>query len=289
VEYVELPPRAELRPFVRVLWSLRAVAEAGPPVDRVERVVPDGCPEIVVNRGDRFRRVAADGRGHRQARILLVGPIRRAIGLEPGGVVDLVGIRFEPGGLFGVLGMPVHELADVDVTLRVVAPGLRDGLVDAVRERDLGGAIGGLERALLEQIGRRRRVARSGASGVVRAAVEVMRGTPPLGFDGVDGVARRLGVGRRALERVFRREVGLSPKTLQRILRLQGVLAELEGGRGPRMGWADLALRHGYADQPHLIRDFRILAGTSPGRFLAEQRGLAGFFDPAGPSRSSNP
>ena len=111
-------------------------------------------------------------------------------------------------------------------------------------------------------------------------------GTPGIG--GPEGLAARLGVGRRALERMFREEVGLSPKLFVRIERLQRVLASLEHA-APDARWAELALRHGYFDQSHLIRDFRLLAGTTPERHVAERTELASCFEAREPSHSSNP
>ncbi len=283
MEYFEGSPRAELRPFVRAVWSLRAPAD---PNGGLDRIVPDGCPEIVVNRADRFRRLTPDGRSHEQARILLVGQIRRAIEIAPTGVVDLLGVRFEPGGLFALLRTPMHELADVDVALRSVAPRLRDALVDAVRDRDPRSALGELEVALLHAFERRGRPGR-GSAGLVGSAVRLVR-SGPAGIGGADGLAARLGIGRRALERLFRQEIGLSPKLLARIERLQRVLASLENA-APDTRWPDLALRHGYADQSHLIRDFRLIAGTTPRRFLAERTELASCFEPRVSSHSSNP
>ena len=283
VEYFEDAPREELRPFVRAVWSLRAKSD---PDGGLDRIVPDACPEIVVNRADRFRRLKPDGSSHEQARVLLVGPLRRAIEIAPTGVVDLLGVRFEPGGLFALLGTPMHELADADLALRSAAPRLRDELVDAARDRDPRLALHEIELALLDAFERRGRLARGGA-GLVGSAVRLVRSGPP-GIGGPDGLAAGLGIGRRALERMFRQEVGLSPKLYVRIDRLQRVLANLEHA-APDTPWAQLALRHGYVDQPHLIRDFRLLAGSTPGRHLAERTELASCFEPRETSHCSNP
>jgi len=95
LDYLELVPSPSLSPFVRVLWSLRA--PPGPAGD-ADRIVPDGCPEILLNRADRFRRLHDDGSSHRQAEVLLVGPLRRALSIAATGAVDLIEVRFEPGG-----------------------------------------------------------------------------------------------------------------------------------------------------------------------------------------------
>ena len=283
MEYFETAPRSELRPYVRVFWGLRGPAD---PSGGLDRIIPDGCPEIVINRADRFRRQTADGHSHEQARVLLVGQLRSAIEIAPTGAVDLLGVRFEPGGLFALLGTPMHELADMDVALATLAPRLRDALVDAAREHDLRRAVGELEVALLHELDLRGRLHRGGA-GLVGAAVGLAR-LGPQQVGGTHGLAAQLGIGRRALERLFRHEVGLSPKLFARIERLQGVIASVEH-TAPGICWAHLALRHGYADQSHLIRDFRLLAGTTPQRYVAERTELASCFELRDSSHPSNP
>ncbi len=92
---------------------------------------------------------------------------------------------------------------------------------------------------------------------------------------------------RRSLERLFRLEVGISPKLYARIGRVQGVLGELDGGR-PVTSWSDVAIAHGFSDQSHMIRDFRAIVGTTPERFLSEQTAMAHHFCAGDLSHSSN-
>ena len=90
----------------------------------------------------------------------------------------------------------------------------------------------------------------------------------------IEAVADRLGVDGRSLERVFRAGLGVSPKRAARLIRLRHVLGLLrEGGASG----ADLAVACGYADQSHLIRDFRQLTGRRPGeRDAFRTRAVAG-------------
>lgn len=279
VEYHETPPSPALRPFVRCLWRLRA---AGAPSDsNVERVVPDGCPEIVLNRAARFRRVQEDGSSREQARVLLVGQFERAITIAPTGAVDLIGIRFEPGGLHALLGIPMHELANLDLCLGQAEGRLRDELAEAARvEHSSQDALASIEAVLARRLDQRVGT----HAGLAGAAVRLARGGQPT----AEGLARSLGLNRRALERLFRTEIGLSPKLYLRIARLQAVLQRIDAGP-PSPRWAELALAHGFADQSHLIRDFRLLAGTTPERHLAERTAFARVFELGELSRSSNP
>lgn len=88
----------------------------------------------------------------------------------------------------------------------------------------------------------------------------------------MDLLAAAAGVSPRHLERLFAREVGLPPKTLLRILRFRATLARLEAA--PPGSAAAVALEGGYADQAHLCRDARDLAGGAPGRILGSAEGL---------------
>ena len=82
---------------------------------------------------------------------------------------------------------------------------------------------------------------------------------------------RALDAGGRRLERAFARAVGVSPKVLDRVLRLRRAIRALERGTP---GWSAIACEAGYADQAHLIREFRSLAGITPARWAAERRAV---------------
>ena len=280
VDYAEFAPGPPLRPFVRCHWRLSASHDrsgAG-----VERIVPDGCPEIIVNRADRFRRYDATGRARIQAPVLLIGQFRRAITIEPTGVVDLIGVRFEPGGLHALLGVAMVELVDEDLCLSQLAPRLCTELEAAAHSAEARSRHARIDRALLRQLERRGR-ARPRGAGLVGAALERLERGPTT----MQAVAGELGLNRRTLERMFRVEVGLSPKLFARIGRLQRVLQRLDAERS-HGSWAQLATEHGFVDQSHLIRDFHSIVGTTPERYLRERTALASCFETGDLSHSSN-
>lgn len=91
-------------------------------------------------------------------------------------------------------------------------------------------------------------------------------------------LAGEVGWSRRHLAQTFRSELGLSPKTVARIVRFERAKNLIRSlprttsppGR-PSFGLADIAAVCGYFDQAHLTRDFRDLAGCSPTMWLAEE------------------
>ncbi len=80
-------------------------------------------------------------------------------------------------------------------------------------------------------------------------------------------LAGELGWSHRHLIARFRREIGLPPKTVARIVRFERALRLARREAEP--SWAEIAHACGYADQAHLIRDFRAFAGTTPGAWTA--------------------
>jgi AraC-like DNA-binding protein len=85
-----------------------------------------------------------------------------------------------------------------------------------------------------------------------------------LAMHTVDGAAGALGLTSRQLRRVVLAEVGLTPKAFQRVLRMQRFLSAME-----QVGeLANAAAHAGYADQSHMTREVRSLAGVTPARLL---------------------
>jgi methylphosphotriester-DNA--protein-cysteine methyltransferase len=73
---------------------------------------------------------------------------------------------------------------------------------------------------------------------------------------------------RRAVQE-FGEQVGLSPRTLARILRMRRLLQVIDVYGS--VGWADKA-ELGWFDQAHLIRDFKRHTGVTPSQYLSAQR-----------------
>jgi AraC-like DNA-binding protein len=80
----------------------------------------------------------------------------------------------------------------------------------------------------------------------------------------VDAVAADLGWSRRHLSAQFGGEVGLPPKQFARVARFQRSRRAVAGG----LPAGEVAAECGFADQPHLIREWRAMAGYTPSEWL---------------------
>jgi transcriptional regulator GlxA family with amidase domain len=79
----------------------------------------------------------------------------------------------------------------------------------------------------------------------------------------VRDLAAQLSWSIRQLEREFQAAVGITPKSLARVIRFQNLLRLV--GENALREWAGMAVAVGYADQPHMTREFREFSGHTPG------------------------
>jgi AraC-like DNA-binding protein len=77
----------------------------------------------------------------------------------------------------------------------------------------------------------------------------------------ISGIARQVGWSHKHLISRFKQQVGVAPRMAARLVRLSAVWRHIDH----EQTWARIAAESGYADQSHLIREFRHFTGTTPG------------------------
>ncbi|MEU9519762.1 helix-turn-helix domain-containing protein [Streptomyces sp. NPDC048224] len=190
------------------------------------------------------------------------GLMCRSVAIHHDGRQHGVQVALTPLGARAVYGMPSAELARRLVPLDELLGALAVELVDRLRAATTWAArFAALDELLLRAVGSDAR-----DDHVRRVRPEVAEAWRRLlaarGRVRVGAVAAELGWSRRYLTERFRGEVGLSPKTLARVLRFEHA-HELAAARKP-LPWGEVATVSGYADQAHLVRDWREFTGRSP-------------------------
>jgi AraC-like DNA-binding protein len=257
LRYIERPAPAALAAAVECVWSVsdRVARRARPP----DRLIPDGCPELIVHRGDRYRRLVA-GRLVRQPAAFLAGTLSRPWIVQAPARVATIGVRFRPGGLTALFGASLSGTADREVPLAEL-PAPLTALAAAIgAARGPASALRAAEAWLLTHAGALPAGAgAAGGAGVpAPACADAVRAIHRRrGRIGVDALASAMDLPRRRLERLFRRETALTPKQYIRIVRLTALLRRLEAPDRDRL--VDVALDAGYFDQAHMARDFKAL------------------------------
>jgi AraC-like DNA-binding protein len=170
------------------------------------------------------------------------------------GAAGGIQVDFTPLGARRCLGLPMDELTNRVVTLEDVLGPRAPLLAERLQE-----ARGWAERFALVDSFLLRRL-ESGPEPAPEVAWTLRRLAAADGRLPIGALADEVGWSRRHLAARWRRDVGLGPKAVARILRFERALRLAQAGHT----LADVAYACGYADQPHLNRDFRALAGATP-------------------------
>jgi len=235
MRYAELPLPSSLHGHVAALWTAE-VPKDGP--EWVEQeAVPDGCVELIVRHSGRSRW------RREQPPLFAAGLATTPAKLELGAGSRFTGLKLWPWSWHALGGTPCRAFADDWIAV------------------DPGSPLAALVADEPEAI-------------AARLAGHFDSEPPALGLAlleeaSVGAVARRAGLSHRQLQRAFERDFGLPPRSYLRLLRLKDALAEV--GDHPTL--ADAAAAQGFADQAHMAREFRSLAGVPPSAAKARAKG----------------
>ncbi len=235
-----------------LLW---AAEETEPRGDR-ERVLPTGTMHVAIRLGAPLHVYAREDDqapcivGH-----AVVGGARaRAYVRDTSQPSASVGAQLAPGASALLLGVPAIELAERHTPLEELWGAATRELQARLHEaHTLAARIDLLEAFLLRRCPRVRGVHPAVACALARFAEG----------DAVATVAAETGYSHRGFAAIFEREVGLPPKRFCRVQRLQDALEIAARGES----WAIIAAEAGYADQSHLHRELRELAGITPAAY----------------------
>ncbi|GLQ79362.1 AraC family transcriptional regulator [Mesorhizobium huakuii] len=182
---------------------------------------------------------------------LFAGPVM----IESFGAACCVQVNFTPLGARRFFRLPMSELTDSMVVLDDVLGS--EGM--ALREQ-LGNAPDWASRFDLAEAFVTARLEHA-AETPLEIAWAYERIIASGGRTRISSIAEKLGWSRKHLAGSFSNTIGIGPKTLSRIVRFNRALGL---SRQQTADWAGIAADCGYADQAHLVREFRDLAGETP-------------------------
>jgi AraC-like DNA-binding protein len=256
--YREYPVCAALASFIKCIWSL----ESDSPVYHAlpERILPDGCVELVFHFHDPFRTHFANAESTVQPQSFVVGQMKRFLEIAPAGRMGFVAVRFSARNAYRFFPRKLYEVAD--------------GVVDLARvwKKD---AEKWTERVVLARGGTNERVqiVQQALIGALcdredRLVDRCLQLTEASGGQlSIARLASEIGTSSRQLTRRFQNAVGTSPKEFARVSRFLCALRSLREGKHETL--TEIAPACGYFDQAHFNHDFRELAGMTPRELFA--------------------
>jgi len=258
LDYQTFQPKSDLAPLVKCYWTLEVPAEKDP---QQQRIIPDGCIEMAFILGDDIKRYTSKDEFILQPRAMVLGQTIERFYIQPTGYVKSFAVRFYPYGFANFVTVPIKTLANKETPLeqlfeKALARKLEQKIIAASNTQE---RIAIIEDFLLQKF-RSEATIESIAKSTVDAILAT-KGSISITAILQDDVAKR-----RQLERMFEKQIGISPKQLGKVIRLQTALQMLLNGQSENL--THIAYESDYYDQAHFIKDFKEFTGITPKAFL---------------------
>jgi AraC-like DNA-binding protein len=262
VTFNRFEPEEELRNLVECYW----IAEDDDPTPVLQKIIPDGFPEIIFHYGDPYR-IKLDEQWELQSPSLFAGQLTKYFYMENSGRSGMVGIKFKPSAVAYLFNLKMSQFTDnvfaltdvIGEKLRSLENGLR-----ATRDRTHMIALLNKE---LGEINTPRK------ENSIDKAINLIFLTH--GMISVAEIYNQVKITERQLQRLFDDHIGLSPKFYSRVVRFSYIF---QLAKDKKLSWSEVGLESGFYDQPHFIRNFKAFTGEDPTRYFFDQPNLANFF-----------
>ncbi|MDY7990274.1 helix-turn-helix domain-containing protein [Paenibacillus polymyxa] len=278
--YIEQKPSAALKAYVACYWESgpanRVVEEnlaasyedtaslSLPQEENMERVLPDGCTDILLEYDPVSKRQEFSYCG------TFTQPFVSS--RQAGSETRIFAVRFFPGGAHYFHGMPIHLFTGGNYCLEDIWPESIAVIGERILEAQNFNERVRIMDEYLNQLLLRQRTNDCDLMKNLLHRIFVSAGSV-----GVKELAECEAISERQINRKFGQWIGISPKKFSEVVRFQSVLHSIQSGGG--LDWTELALKHSFFDQAHLIRDFRRFYGDSPLTAAKDLRKLSDFYN----------
>lgn len=262
MNYQTFPPHPDLAALVKCYWILEIPAAMDA---QRQRIIPDGCIEMIFILGDDIKRYTSEDEFIIQPRAMILGQTIEPFFVEPTGLVNSFAVRFYPYGFANFVTVAINNLANKETPIdllfgEMTSKELEQKIIQATATEK---RIGIIEDFLLHLLKDKATI-----DSIVKSTIDTLfltNGSTPINIILKDDLSKR-----RQLERKFLKQVGVSPKQLGKVIRLQTALKMLLNQ--PSDSLTKIAYESEYFDQAHFIKDFKEFTGTNPKDFLKDDK-----------------
>jgi AraC-like DNA-binding protein len=178
------------------------------------------------------------------------------------------GVKFRPGGFYPFVQRPISVYTD-----KVVLVGEPFGAAGIAYDAAMRATDGDEAKIAIAEQFLRRRIAEHGVANDenVKLVNQIVESISAEGdITKVDHLVARFQMNKRGLQRLFSQYVGVSPKWVIQRFRLHEATEQMAAGES--IDWSQLAVKLGYYDQAHFIKDFKVMVGLTPAEYAVKLR-----------------
>ncbi len=220
------------------------------------KVLPDGTSSIIFNLGNKINIYGINGDYKDISNNVVIGTQRKYYVIDEMNDTHLVGVKFKQGGAYHFLKLPMLKFSNKIINLEDVLNGESEKLRGLIRDAGDAKEV----KKVLDYYLLIKTDMISGASDIVDFAIKQVKadGSPSL----IKDLCETAKISNKHLISLFKQNVGLSPKLIQRLNKFIKVIHTIQTRK--QVIWPQVAIECNYYDQAHLINDFKSFSGVSP-------------------------
>lgn len=240
MSYRQYEPCPALKSYVDAYWTIKT-AKVSP---RINRILPDGCVDIIYNAGDDFVDLS-EKRIMKNEGVYLVGTMTEYLDTMSQDFSNLIGIRFKPLGFASFFRtFSLHEVTNDRIDFECAQ------LPRLTELTDLSKGI--VDDFLLRHLKYDFQEIRSMVLDIERSHGRIT----------VHSLAKEHAMSSRQMERKFKQLIGLSPKEYINFIRYRSAYDAIQ--RQPSTSLSEIAFETGYFDHAHLTHEVKKYSGFLP-------------------------
>ncbi len=269
MDYNISKPSLFLAQYVKQYWGLQNCIPAGK--EYIQRIVPSGLFELIFYLNDKPK--STDQQKTISDSIIITGQLKSYHELKIAGKLSLFAIYFLPHGLSVFLDIPMKELFNQSIPLKLIIKDTINKLED-----ELSSAETFKEQIVIAEeflIGQIKKNEKKYKYDRIRHTVNIINQSK--GNLKIDDLASESFLSRKQFERTFSDFIGTSPKQFLKIVRFQNAI--YEKSKNSELNLTEIAHRCGYFDQAHMINDFKTLSGITPKDYFKREGVFSDYFE----------
>ncbi len=269
MDYNISKPSVFLSQYVKQYWSMENCVPTGK--EHIQRIVPNGLFELIFYLDNKPQ--ASDPQKTISDNIIITGQLKSYHDLKVTGNLSLFAIYFLPHGLSMFLDLPIKELFNHSVPLKLIIKDKVNQLED-----DLSSAgtfkqkIVIAENFIISQIQKNEKKYNYDRIRYVINLINQSKGVLKI-----EDLASKSFLSRKQFERIFSDFIGISPKQFLKIVRFQNAI--YEKSKKAELNLTEIAHKCDYFDQSHMINDFKTLSGITPKNYFENEGFFSDYFE----------
>jgi AraC-like DNA-binding protein len=269
MDYHSSKPSPYLTQYVKQYWSIQNCVPAG--AEHIQRIVPSGLFELIFYLEDKPK--TTDQQKTINDNIIITGQLQSYHELKITGKLSLFAIYFLPHGLSVFLNIPVKELFNQSIPLKLIIKDSINKLEDELSAaKTFSEKINIAERFLINQIKKNEKKYKYDR--IQRAVNRINQAKGDLK---IEDLASESFLSRKQFERTFSDFIGTSPKQFLKVVRFQNAI--FEKSRHTELNITEISHKCGYFDQAHMNKDFIALSGMTPKKYFNHGGIISDYFE----------